>query len=361
MARTGYTLPVFAVAAAKGALLHLVGEVNAPPAVRLNLRDLSAPAEVDVEIPVEQVAKIDGTTALGICRSDPGDNLDLTRNTPVWAWVHLSPQPPGQPNLSLEGGEGIGHFADHQAAIYRYARHLFGMNLGPIIPPAQHLQVRVILPEGRALAERTSNAAFGVLEGLALVGTSGIAHPVAAPDYLEDCRQQLQDQVQPGGTLVFCIGSHGEMMAEQLGFPVEARVRTGNWLGALLVEAGIRGASAVQLLGYHGKLIKLAGGIFNTSSHVADARLEILAAAVVRVGGDLTVARAVLECATVNAAQAVLAQADLITPVFTDLAHRICERSQHYVRKYSERNLKVDVILFDRRGSILARTVPAIP
>lgn len=356
MARTGYTLPVFAVAAARAALLHLQAEVNSPTHVKLQLGSLNALAEDEVEIPVEQVARIDATTALGICRSDPGDNLDLTRNTPVWAWVHVSPLPLGEPHLLLEGGEGVGHFGDQQAAIYRYARHLFEINLGLLISAEQQLKIRIILPEGRSLAERTSNAAFGVLEGLALVGTSGIAHPIAAPDYLEESRQRLQDQVQPGGTLVFCIGSHGEMMADRLGLPVEARIRTGNWLGALLVEAGIRGAGAVQLLGYHGKLIKLAGGIFNTSSHVADARLEIVAAAVVRMGGSLEVARAVLECATVDAAQEVLDRADLTTGVFNDLARSISERSQQYVHKYSEQDLRVEAILFDRRGQILGRT-----
>ena len=32
------------------------------------------------------------------------------------------------------------------------------------------------------------------------------------------------------------------------------------------------------LLGYHGKLIKLAGGIFHTHHHLADGRLEVLVA-----------------------------------------------------------------------------------
>ena len=49
----------------------------------------------------------------------------------------------------------------------------------------------------------------------------------------------------------------------------------------MLVEAGLHQANSVLLLGYHGKLIKLAGGIFNTSSHIADAKLEIISAAVV--------------------------------------------------------------------------------
>jgi len=51
-------------------------------------------------------------------------------------------------------------------------------------------------------------------------------------------------------------------------------LKTANWLGPLLVEAGIQGVKAILLFGYHGKLIKLAGGIFHTHHHLADGRLK---------------------------------------------------------------------------------------
>ena len=38
------------------------------------------------------------------------------------------------------------------------------------------------------------------------------------------------------------------------------------------------------LFGYHGKLIKLSGGIFHTHHHLADGRLEILTSLAVREG-----------------------------------------------------------------------------
>jgi cobalamin biosynthesis protein CbiD len=71
MARTGYTLPVFAVAAAKAALLHLQQEMNSERVVTLDLLPESA------EISIQQLASLDATTALAITISDPGDNLDL--------------------------------------------------------------------------------------------------------------------------------------------------------------------------------------------------------------------------------------------------------------------------------------------
>lgn len=200
MARTGYTLPVFAVAAAKAALLHLQGD-ETPLTVRLDLLPDAA------DIPIEQVAGLNVTSALAIARSDPGDNLDLTRDTPIWAWVNLEPRQ-GE-SLILTAGEGVGKLASGEPAIYDYARRLFAANLSALIPGDRTLRVAIILPAGRQLAQRTSNEAFGVLEGLSLLGTSGISKPFSVAEHLEDIRQDLRAKVGTQSNLVFVSGVMG--------------------------------------------------------------------------------------------------------------------------------------------------------
>lgn len=348
MARTGYTLPVFAVAAAKAALINLLEKINSLLSVEIDLLPDTA------EIPISQVATLDDRSALAITLSDPGDNLDLTRNTPIWAWVRLSVRV-GQPPLVLEAGEGLGKTALGEPAIYSYARRLFDANLLPLIPSGQTATVTIILPEGRQLAQRTSNEAFGILEGLSLLGTSGISQPLSAADHLEEFRQSLQQKVKVYSNLVFCIGSNGMQVAQRLGLPQEAIVQTGNWIGALLVEAGLYQASSVLLLGYHGKLIKLAGGIFNTSSHLADAKLEIISAAVVAVGGDLQAVQAVLDAKTADAAHKKLIELGLAESVFGLLSEKISHKAIAYVQKYANVSLKVGTILFDRQGEIISQ------
>ncbi|NJL01598.1 MAG: cobalt-precorrin-5B (C(1))-methyltransferase [Spirulinaceae cyanobacterium SM2_1_0] len=345
MARTGYTLPVFAVAAAKAALLHLQGD-ETPLTVRLDLLPDAA------DIPIEQVAGLNVTSALAIARSDPGDNLDLTRDTPIWAWVNLEPRQ-GE-SLILTAGEGVGKLASGEPAIYDYARRLFAANLSALIPGDRTLRVAIILPAGRQLAQRTSNEAFGVLEGLSLLGTSGISKPFSVAEHLEDIRQDLRAKVGTQSNLVFCIGSHGLQVAQQLEIPAAAIVQTGNWLGALLVEAGLRGATSVLLLGYQGKLIKLAGGIFNTSSHLADGKLEIISAATLTVSDNLAAARTVLAAPTADAAYQALVSWNLAQPVFNYLAQNITTKAQAYVAKYADTALPVGAILFDRQGQIIA-------
>jgi len=350
MLRPGYTLPVFAAAAAKAALLHLRGE---PVAARLEV-DLDLLPEA-ATIPLEQVARLDEASALAIARSDPGDNLDLTRHTPLWAWVQLRARAAGAAALVLEGGEGLGKTATGEAAIYSYARRLLAANLEPLIPGDRTATVTLILPEGQQLAKRTSNEAFGILEGLSLLGTSGISRPFSAAEHLEELRADLQAIASQHSDLIFCIGSHGQQVAQQLGLPDAAIVLTGNWLGALLVEAGLRGVQSVLLLGYQGKLIKLAGGIFNTSSHLADAKLEIISAAVLKTGGPLAAAQAVLAAPTADVAYKTLVELGVAETVFQFLAAAISEKAQAYVQKYAAVSLAIGAVLFDRQGRIIAR------
>jgi cobalt-precorrin-5B (C1)-methyltransferase len=351
MARCGYTLPVFAVAAAKAALMYLYQKIDSQQSVEVDILPGKA------EISIAQIATVMPQSALAVTHSDPGDNLDLTRNTPIWALVRLSLRQ--SQALILEAGEGLGKTATGIGAIYSYARRLFDANLLPLIPPEQTVTVSIILPEGRQLAQRTSNEAFGILEGLALLGTSGISQPLSAADYLEEFRLDLQAKVKTCSNLVFCIGSNGMQVAQRLGIPESAIVQTGNWIGALLVEAGLSEASSVLLLGYQGKLIKLAGGIFNTSSHLADAKLEIISAAVVAAGGDIQAVRTVLDAKTADAAHQKLIELGLSESVFEILAEKISLKSQTYVQKYANVALKVGTILFDRKGGIITQDAQA--
>jgi cobalt-precorrin-5B (C1)-methyltransferase len=347
MARTGYTLPVFAVAAAKAAILH---RQNSPSTtVTLDLLPETA------TIPIAQVAQLTPNSALGITLSDPGDNLDLTRNTPIWALVEF--QNAGDERLILKAGEGLGRSLEGEPAIYSYAKRLFDANILPLIPVGQTAVITIVLPEGKQLADRTSNAAFGIVEGLSLLGTSGISKPFSAEDHLADLRQILCTKAAASKNLVFCIGSNGLTVADRLGIPPDRIVQTGNWVGAMLVEAGLQGVQSALLLGYQGKLIKLAGGIFNTSSHLADAKREIIASELIRQGSDLATAQAVLQAKTADAAYQFLLAANLATPIFTALAHQISHNATRYVQKYADVDLKVATVLFDRQGQIIAGTI----
>ncbi|WP_298916249.1 cobalt-precorrin-5B (C(1))-methyltransferase CbiD [uncultured Nostoc sp.] len=362
MSRSGYTLPVFACAAAVAAL-HWLRDRQP---ITLASIDLIEPAQI-AEIPIEQVAGLSENTALAITRSDPGDNLDLTKNTPIWALVEW--REAGE-TVIIKGGEGIGRQlnADDKPAIYAYAQRLLRENLQRMLSPGQKITVTIILPEGRSLAVRTSNSAFGVVEGLSLLGTTGISQPLSTPDQLAVFRAELQNKASRFESLVFCIGENGLDLARKLGINPEQLVKTANWLGPMLVEADVLGVKEILLFGYHGKLMKLAGGIFHTHHYLADGRREILAAHCAIAGLKSPDIQAVFNSATAEVALTYLKSldastgSDWVNQVYTAIAETIDVRSQEYIQSHRESTTGVTVcgsILFDRDRKIIVKSKTA--
>ncbi|NEO86809.1 MAG: cobalt-precorrin-5B (C(1))-methyltransferase [Spirulina sp. SIO3F2] len=349
MSQSGYTLPVFAAAAALAALRCLQTQ-QPPKTVEL---DLVEPPQ-RVAIPIAQVAPLDETQAIAITHSDPGENLDLTRDTPIWAWVQLNPD--NSELITLQGGEGIGRQMNGHgvAAIYDYAKRVIVENLTPYCTTP--ITVTLILPEGRRLAQRTSNTAFGVVEGLSLLGTSGISQPLTAPEQLAAYRQDLSDRAGQFATAVFCVGENGLDLARRRGIPDAQLFKTANWLGPMLVTAALSGWSQILLLGYHGKLLKLAGGIFHTHHHLADGRLEILTTAAVRAGLPTDQIQPILDCATAEAALQYLRRLapSTATSVYDQITAAIDRRAENYIHTHSEKNVTVGTALFGRDRQIFA-------
>jgi cobalt-precorrin-5B (C1)-methyltransferase len=367
--RSGYTLPVFATASAIAALQCLQQSTTDRDKSSVTV-DLITPPQ-QVEISIEQSALINPNMSLGITLSDPGDNLDLTRDTPVWAVVEWA-DPSQVEKIVLLGGEGVGKQSnlDNLPAIYSYAQKLLQANLASLLAPEQKIRVTIILPEGRILATRTSNAAFGVVEGLSLLGTTGISQPLSAPGQLEACLAELRgkgtgrlgdrdgDEVEL--PLVFCIGENGLDLAQRMGIGRERMIKTANWLGPLLTEAGILGVPTLLLFGYHGKLIKLAGGIFHTHHHLADGRLEILVAAAARVGLPAVQLAGLFDCETAEDVLKYLSEIDRtcgsswVKQIYGYLTDRIDDRSQQYIYSQSQRSVSVGSVLFDRQRQVIA-------
>lgn len=342
--KSGYTLPVFAIAAAKAAIFAILKKNSS--SIELDLLESGSGA-----VEIAQSAIIDENTALAIAISDPGDNLDLTAGTPVWAWVKLESL--GTERLILEAGEGLGRTISGKPAIYQLARDLAEVNLLPFLPEHFTARIRFILPEGRALAKRTSNAAFGILEGLSLLGTSAISKPLSVEDKLEEFRADLRTKAANSHAIAFYIGANGYQVAQNLGFQTSQLVQTANWVGAMLVEAALLGVTSITLIGYHGKLLKLAGGIFNTSSHLADARVDILVRAAVHQNLPIALIQEIETLLTAEAIHKLLVEHNCDRVIFQYLTEQITQRATAYVEKYTDLQIEIKTILCDRLGQLV--------
>lgn len=359
--KSGYTLPVFAVASAMASLSYLKEEKTIET---INL-ELIKPAQI-ASIKVEQVARIKDNQALAITLSDPGDNLDLTRHTPVWALVELeeSINPILDEQIIIKGGEGIGKKVkeNDQPAIYSYAQELMIFNLKKLLTPHEKVTVTIILPEGKSLAKRTSNEAFGVVEGLSLLGTSGVAQPLSSQAQLEYYLEELKVKAQQFKTLVFCIGENGLSLAQEMGINSQQLQKTANWISPMLVQASLLGIEEILLFGYHGKLIKLAGGIFHTHHHLADARKEIFIYHCVKLKLPYLILEKILLTETTEDALMILKEVDQQTNsnwvenIYQQIALTIDQRAQEHIKKHTSLEITVGSILFDRQRKIIIKS-----
>ena len=358
MAEPGFTLPVWLTAAAVAALGPLLGQPFEPrPLLQLRPDD---PLASPVPVPVEAAARLAGDRALGMARCEPGDGLDLTRGLPVWVEARWAAPMPGASWLQLEPGEGVGVSAETGAAcISAYARQLLECNLRPRVPEGRTLVLRITLPGGRGLAQRTSNAAFGVVDGLALIGTQAEVQRSADPDQLARALEQLRHRAQDpacGGDLVLVIGENGLELAPRMGLPPALLLKAGNWIGPLLVAAAEQGLRRLLLFGYQGKLIKLAGGIFHTHHHLADGRLEVLTCQGALQGLPLEQLQGLATAASVEEALQRLAawDADAAEALRHRVAAAVEQRSRAYLARHGQHDLQVGAVLFDRSRQICA-------
>jgi cobalt-precorrin-5B (C1)-methyltransferase len=348
--QAGYTLPVWCAAAARAALQVLCQQpVDREQPLRLEAGAASEP------VPIEAAAPLGDGSALAMARCDPGAGvLDLTRGLLVWVQARWLDD--RGPWLELRAGAGVGVIeASGQACLSGYARQLLEWNLRPLVPGGRRLALEITIPEGRRLAERTSNAAFGVVDGLALIGTQARVQRSAAPEQLQEALTALRQRAAApafGGDLVLVIGENGLDLAPRLGLSAALLLKAGNWLGPLLVAAGEAGVRRLLLFGVQGKLIKLAGGIFHTHHHLADGRAEVLTALAALeglAGGDLARLHG---AASVDTALADLEcqHPELAARLRARIAAAIEQRSQIYLHSHGQSGpMAVGAVLFDRR------------
>ncbi len=344
---------MWVAAAACAATQVLLGD-PAPARVSLQIPGESEPRSV----PVQTASCIrDGAQALAISVCDPGPGLDLTRGLEIW--VHACWGPAHQGWLTLKAGAGVGRLeTDGSLCISGFARDLLECNLRNLVPSGQCLELEVVLPRGRALAQRTSNAAFGVVEGLALIGTQAEVQASASPDQLQSALVRLRTLVEASdfeGRLTVVIGENGLDLARSLHLSAhQPQLKAGNWVGPLLVAAAEAGVQELLLFGYHGKLVKLAGGIFHTHHHLADGRLEVLVAQGVKQGLPGDRLRGLLAAASLEEAFRWLADQDRdqAAALWQSVAAAVEERGLAYLTRYGCSGMGVGAALFNRQRQL---------
>ena len=219
------------------------------------------------------------------------------------------------------------------------------------------LKVVISVPEGEALAKKTFNPRLGIEGGISILGTTGIVEPMSEQALVDTIRVELRQRRESGAEYVLLTpGNYGsDFIRDGLGIDPALPVQTSNFIGDALDicrELGFRGA---LLVGHIGKLVKLAGGIFNTHSQYGDCRMEIIAAHAAAAGLRSERVEEILQCVACDDALRILREEGLCEAALA----RLTERTGAHLWGRAGESMETEAILFSKVYGELSRTAGA--
>jgi len=354
--KKGFSLPLWVAGAAKAALKKLVGfQFESYELIKI------PDEKKEIKIEIHSVGFLEGDSkVLGISFAKSGLDLDITQNLEIWTIVSLekiSYNNSVKTNpINIIAGPGVGIRENNsEICISDFAKKVLNANLVDIIPEGFYLNLQITLPNGKFLAERTSNKSFGIVDGLSIIGTTAETYSSASPDQLAEAKTKLAKLTKNNfeGKVVFVIGENGLNLAKTCNIRLPI-IKVGNWIGPLLVDAAIKNVKTVILFGYHGKLIKLAGGIFHTHNHLADGRIEILVYLAVQEKLPLEIIVKLSNLKTLEDALLMLERFNKskAEKLFQNLSNTIENRAYAYINRYVKTDMEIAAIIFDRKREI---------
>ncbi len=359
--RRGYTTGSSAAAASKAAALMLLGGAELQS---LQSVYLMTPRGIGLTLAVKDTVRGEDCVSCGIVK-DGGDDPDVTSGITVYAKVEKTPVP-GE--VLIDGGEGVGRVTKPgldqpvgQAAINSTPRRMITAELRQVMEDCGYtggLKVTISAPEGVEIAKKTFNPRLGIVGGLSILGTTGIVEPMSDEAVVETIRTELSMRAAAGAkTVLFVPGNYGaDFLKSELGIDPENAVTTSNFIGdafSLAAEAGFEGA---LLVGHIGKLVKLAGGMFNTHSRYGDCRAEIFAAHAGLCGASAEVIRQIMDSAMTDSMLAILEDAGLREAVMESVTDKIGEMLAHHRASAA---MRTGAVIFSNTYGTLGQTEAA--
>ena len=350
--RLGYTTGSCAAAAAKAAAYMLL--TGRPK----DTIDLLTPKGIRLHLTVEEI-RITSAEASCAIRKDSGDDPDATRGTLIFACVRKT----DVPGILIDGGAGVGRVTKRgldqpvgAAAINSVPRRMIEENVREVCALCGYdggVSVVISVPEGEALAKKTFNPRLGIVGGISILGTTGIVEPMSEQALVDTIRVELRQRREMGAEYVLLTpGNYGaDFIRDSIGIDPRTAVLTSNFIGDALELSRELGFHGALLIGHIGKLVKLAGGMWNTHSKFGDCRMELLAAHAASLGLRSEKVSELLSCVMCDDALRILLEEQLYDAVLARLAGRI---EFHLRHKCGE--MEIGAMVFSKEYGRLCQT-----
>lgn len=349
--RRGHTTGTCAAAASKAAATALLTQEEVDSVTILT------PKGITLDLPVEDLS-FDGDSARCAVRKDGGDDIDATNGTLVYSEVRLTGS-----GVSIDGGEGVGRVTRKgldqppgNAAINRVPRSMITEALGDVASSLGYpggFSVTISVPEGKGIAGRTFNPRLGIVGGISILGTSGIVEPMSETALVDTIRTEMNMRAASGDRVLLVVpGNYGKDFTEGMdGIDPDDAVKCSNFVGEMLDHACELGVDVV-LVSNLGKAVKLAGGIMNTHSRNADARMEILAANAAVAGATLETVRRVMDCISTDDALEVIDSEKLIPEV----SRLLMDKIEFHMNHRTGGRIRTSAVVFSSVYGLLGKT-----
>lgn len=345
--RLGYTTGTCAAAAAKAAaLMALTG--RRIEAVRVRL-----PVGEELTLPLEDVT-LSRDSACCAVKKDGGDDPDATHGMLIYARADKTGS-----GISLSGGKGIGTVTKEglpcrvgEPAINPVPKKMILANLRELMEQENYksgLHIEIFAPAGEEIAKRTFNARLGILGGISILGTTGLVEPMSESAIVETIRLEIATKSK-NKILLLTPGNYGMDFAENaLGLNIDKGVKCSNYMGEALDFLAYSGITRVLLVGHVGKLVKLAAGVMNTHSKVADCRNEVFAAHAALCGAEKNTVRLIMEAPTTDEIHRILVASGIEQPVYGSILNKIL----FHLRYRLGEKTHIEVIVFSKENGLL--------
>jgi cobalt-precorrin-5B (C1)-methyltransferase len=350
--RRGWTTGACATAATKSAYAALVTGQFLDP-VEILLPGGERPA-----FALAREGRDGDSTTAGVIK-DAGDDPDVTHGALVLATARRGS--PGS-GVTFRAGPGVGTVTKPglplpvgEPAINPMPRQMIRTavaELAAALGDPGDLIVEISIPGGAAIAAKTWNPRLGILDGLSILGTTGIVVPYSCAAWIHSIHRGIDVARATGLSHVAgATGSTSEAAVMRLhGLDQGALLDMGDFAGGMLKYLKRHPVPRLTIAGGFAKLTKLAQGHLDLHSGRAQVDLGWLAgiAAEIGAGSALT--------AEIAAGNTGLAALRLAQAAGLPLADAIAARARATaVATLDGAEIAVDILVVDREGNPVGR------